>query len=143
MTVPILTSSWRTPIDDGRYVRVGVSRSTRGVPRGFRRFAGLEPGKWFASIRDPVEWQARYNAEMLSKLDPARVVADLRGMSDGARPIVLLCWEPSDASGGWCHRALISVWLKERLDLDVRELDREDCGCGRSHPLLPEVLRAR
>lgn len=141
MSIPIYTGSWRTLIDDTCYVRIGVSRSTRSVPKGFRRYAGLEPGKWFASITDPIAWSARYNAEMLDHLDAARVVADLRAMSDGKKPIVLMCWEPSDGRGGWCHRALISGWLHERLGLEVPELGRESCGCGRDHPLLPAELR--
>lgn len=143
MNVPILTSSWRSMIDDNRYVRVGVSRSARGVPKGFRRFAPLEPGSWFASLPNPVEWQARYEAEMLAKLDPTGVVADLRSMSDGPKPVVLLCWEPADGSGGWCHRGMISAWLSERLGLEVPELGREKCGCGYEHPLLPPELRQR
>ncbi len=141
MSVSIFTSSWRTPIDDTKFVRVGISRSTRGVLRGFRRYSGLEPGKWFASVSDPVEWAARYDAEMLSQLDPARVVDELRAMSDGERPIVLLCWERSDGSDGWCHRSLVSVWFHESLGLAVPELGDPTCRCGRAHPLLSEALR--
>lgn len=33
--------------------------------------------------------------------------------------------------------------LGETLGPDVPELGREDCGCGRSHPLLPDVPRSR
>jgi hypothetical protein len=139
--VALFTGSWRTPIDDGMFVRVGISRSTRGVPKGFRRLTDLEPGPWFASIPDPVEWAKRYDAEMLSRLDPARVVGELRAMSDGVRPIVLLCWERSDGSNGWCHRSLVSVWFRERLGIVVPELGDSACRCGRAHPLLAEALR--
>jgi hypothetical protein len=141
MSVPILTSSWRTPIDDAKYQRVGISRSTPRGPAGFRRYARLSPGSWFRSIEDPVIWAERYATEVLAPLDPAKVVAELLAMSDGVKPIVLLCWEPSDASGGWCHRGQVSAWLHERMGLDVQELGREGCGCGQAHPLLPDVLR--
>jgi hypothetical protein len=140
--VPILTSSWRTSIPDTNFVRVSISRSApRGVA-GFRRYPALAPGQWFRSIADPRDWAERYQAEILAPLDPATVVATLRRLSVDGRPIVLLCWESAETGpDDWCHRGLVSVWLLERLGLEVFELGYEACGCGRSHPKLPACLR--
>lgn len=44
-----------------------------------------------------------YHEEVLSKLDPASVAANLDGY-------VLLCWEKS---GSFCHRYVVSQWLNE------------------------------
>ena len=140
--VPILTSSWRTLIDDQHFVRVGISRSVPRGPKGFRRFTALQPGPWFRSITDPRDWSARYEAEVLSKLDPTKLVADLHAMSDGRRAIVLLCWEASETGAAdWCHRAMVSAWMHDRLRLEVFELGFEQCGCGRAHPKLPQACR--
>lgn len=144
MTISIFTGSWRSRIDDTKYQRVAVSR---GAPRGrqhgasgFRKFTRLAPGPWFADPLTPTVWADRYRKEILGALDPARTVAELRALSTKGLPIVLLCWE---AAGGdqWCHRGLISEWLKDRLDLNVCELDDAECNCGREHPLLPKELR--
>jgi hypothetical protein len=147
MTVPIFTSSWRTPIDDTKFVRVAISR---GTPRGkqpgasgFRKFSKLAPGKWFSDPIPATAWAERYRREVLAPLDPAKTVADLRALSDGVKPIVLLCWEAADDAQAWCHRGLTSQWFHEALGLEVYELGYERCGCGARHPKLPEVLRQR
>lgn len=132
----LLTSSWFSPRPDG-HVRVGISRRTpRGMPAGYRRYPKLAPGPWFASV-SPLEYQRLYQDEILSRLDPQRVVDELVQFADGQVP-VLCCYERSDtpAEKDWCHRGLVSVWLKETINLDVFELGRESCGCGYQHPKL-------
>ena len=47
-------------------------------------------------------------------------------MSDGQKPIVLLCWETAElGADDWCHRALISMWLQARLGMEVFEFGYE------------------
>lgn len=58
------------------------------------------------------EYVAEYKRDVLAKLDPAKVYADL---SDA----ILLCWE---APGAECHRRLVAEWFKERLEIAVPEL---------------------
>ncbi len=142
--IKIFTGSWRTAIDDTKFQRVAISR---GVPRGrqpgasgYRRYAKLAPGPWFSEPLPPTEWAARYLAENLSVLNPVKTVAELQALSPKGLPLVPLCWETA-GRGEWCHRALISRWLKDHLDLDVPELGDPACSCGHDHPLLPEILR--
>jgi uncharacterized protein YeaO (DUF488 family) len=65
---------------------------------------------------DEDEYIRRYRAEVLSKLDPVRVYADL---GDDA---VLLCWENS---GAFCHRRLVAEWFEDRLGVSVPEVGEE------------------
>lgn len=63
---------------------------------------------------DEEEYTRRYRAEVLSKLDPATVRADL------GEDAVLLCWENS---GAFCHRRLVAEWFEEALGILVLEVD--------------------
>jgi len=62
---------------------------------------------------DEAEYSRRYRAEVLSKLDPARVYADL------GEDAVLLCWEKP---GAFCHRRLVAEWFEETLGVSVPEV---------------------
>jgi len=53
-----------------------------------------------------------YNKEILSKLNPEEVYANLNGM-------VLLCWEKS---GKFCHRRIVAEWIETSLGIEVPEL---------------------
>jgi uncharacterized protein YeaO (DUF488 family) len=96
---------------------VAISRSQ---PRGWtgRVYEPLAPS-WClvkeakSGAIDEEEYTRRYHAEVLSKLDPARVYADL---GDDA---ILLCWENS---GAFCHRRLVAEWLEEKLGVPVSEV---------------------
>jgi hypothetical protein len=136
----ISTSSWRVPIVDPGYCRIGISRSTPRGQKGFRRYPKLHPGPWFRSIADEREWAARYQDEILAVLDPARTVAELRDIA-GERAPVLLCWEPPEPGADFCHRGLVAAWLWDRVGLAVCELGFEAQGCGWSHPKMPPSLR--
>lgn len=52
-----------------------------------------------------------YKAEVLDKLDPVKVAADLNGK-------ILLCHEDP---GRFCHRRLVADWLHKTLGIDVPE----------------------
>jgi hypothetical protein len=62
---------------------------------------------------DEDEYTQRYRAEVLSKLDPARVYSDL------GEDAVLLCWE---RPGAFCHRRLVAEWFEENLGVLVPEV---------------------
>ena len=58
------------------------------------------------------EYTREYYAKVLSKLDPEKVYADLKGKT-------ILCWE---GPGKFCHRHIVAKWLKDSLGIDVKEL---------------------
>lgn len=139
MTGPtIWTSSWYAPLPD-THARIGISRGVpRRQPAGYRLCRQLSPGTWFNSV-SPAEYRARYFGEVLARLNPQTTVDELQKLA-GDRIPTLLCYEkPTDNQ--WCHRGMVSVWLKETLGLDVYEYGLEHEGCGWSHPKLPGEFR--
>jgi hypothetical protein len=136
----VLTSWWfaTLPAD---HVKIGISRGTpRGQPGGYRRYPRLAPGPWFHSV-DPVEYLRLYHDEVLSKLDPQRVVQDLREIAGDKTP-VLVCFEkPEPSDDQWCHRGAVSAWLHDTVRLEVFEFGQEACGCGWQHPKLHSLQR--
>ena len=129
----IKTASWFTllPLD---HVRIGISRSVpRRMSAGYRRYHRLNPGEWFKTV--PLEeYRRRYQAEVLDRLDPLRVVAELHAMAEGAIP-VLLCFERPEM-GDWCHRGFVASWLAAATGKPVPELGYEHLPQNQ-HPLLP------
>jgi hypothetical protein len=134
----IVTTSWFSKLDPDVYTRIGISRGALRGQSGFRRYAKLNPGVWFNSV-GPEEYRNLYYAEVLDRLDPKVVVADLLKLADGRVP-ALCCFEPA-SDPLWCHRALVSSWLSDTLGLAVFEIGREDDGYGWSHPKLPAEFR--
>jgi hypothetical protein len=65
-----------------------------------------------SSAIDEGEYIRRYREEVLSKLDPGKVYADL------GEDAVLLCWENS---GAFCHRRLVAEWFEEELGGPVKK----------------------
>lgn len=138
MTPTIKTASWFTKLPDD-HARIGVSR---GMPRGgasagCRMYRKLAPGPWFSSV--DVETYARlYQAEVLDRLDPHQVAAELQALAGGRIP-VLLCFERAGTST-WCHRALCAAWLAEGLGAPVPEFGFEH-QTQAEHPLHPVTSR--
>ncbi|HOO53365.1 MAG TPA: hypothetical protein PLY09_08140 [Methanothrix sp.] len=62
---------------------------------------------------DEDEYIQRYREEVLLKLDPARVYADL------GEDAILICWE---RPGAFCHRRLVAEWFEEKLEVSVQEV---------------------
>lgn len=58
------------------------------------------------------QYVTEYNHDILAKLDPAKVYADL---SDS----ILLCWEVPCEN---CHRHLVAEWLEKSLNVKILEL---------------------
>ena len=58
------------------------------------------------------DYEEVYRAEVLDKLDPFVVYAELNDS-------VILCWEKA---GDFCHRRLVAEWLSETIGVKVPEL---------------------
>ena len=134
--VPV-TASWSTQLP-GDFVRIGISRGPPRGQRGYRMYSPLKPGPWFRTV-PPKHFYKLYMAQ-LAELDPERVLTDLNALAPGQTP-ALLCFERSPPDSRWCHRGLVSGWLKDTLDLDVLEYGHEAKGAGWRHPKLPPFLR--
>ncbi len=133
-----VTSSWSAKLPD-KYCRIEISRGTRRCqPDGYKMYRLLAPGPWFRSV-GPDEFQRRYQDEVLPRLDPAKTFIELTTIAAGRIP-ALLCFEPPEPGPLWCHRALVSVWFQECLELNVFEVGQECSGCGRRHPKLPQSV---
>ncbi len=59
------------------------------------------------------EYVTEYKRDVLSKLDPAKVYADLDPDA------ILLCWEKPDED---CHRRLVAEWMENALNIRIPEL---------------------
>jgi uncharacterized protein (DUF488 family) len=93
------------------YKREAVAIS-RGVPRGWygRRYMALAPTRAMLQLIN-TEFDKAY-AEMLSRLDPLKVMNDL------GQDAILLCWEQP---GEKCHRRQVAEWLENSLGIFVPE----------------------
>ncbi len=132
----IKTASWFTQLP-ADHQRIGISRSApRRMEAGYRMFKALCPGDWFASV-PPEEYYRRYQAEILARLDPKAVAAELHRLSGALTP-TLLCYE-KPGGGDWCHRAMVAEWLSEALGEAVPEFGHEALPQDR-HPLMPAGL---
>jgi hypothetical protein len=118
-------------------IQVGISRGVpRGHSAGYRMYRRLMPGPWFASVSAEV-YMRRY-FDILSKLDPREVLAEILELAHGKAPI-LCCYESLRRPTQWCHRSFVSAWLADTLQLVVPEYGYENQGHGWAHPLLPRA----
>jgi hypothetical protein len=127
----IKTASWFTDLPAG-HTRIGISR---GIPRrraaGYRIYRKLAPGSWFHSVSDD-EYTRRFQTEILDRLDPHQVAAELVSLAGGGVP-VMVCFERA-GDGQWCHRAMVADWLAEATGQPVPEVGFE-ARAQSDHPL--------
>lgn len=90
---------------------------SQGIPRGWqgRRYKDLAPSWKLVKITDHEQFIKLYKAEVLSKLDPQKVIQDL-----GGDDFIMLCWE---APGEFCHRRVVAAWLYAELGMLVDEFN--------------------
>lgn len=131
------TGSWLAKLPDD-HIKIGISRGVpRGLPAGYRLFKRLAPGPWFNSV-SPIEYDRLYRAEILARLDPKVVVANITELAGGRIP-VLCCYE-SKPNWEWCHRAMTARWLADATGRPVPEFGFEHLS-QHEHPFMPTVLR--
>ncbi len=89
-TCCVKTASWFTNLPEG-HTKIGISREIpRRIAAGYRMYRALAPGPWFNSVSPP-EYERRYKAEVLDRLDPGAVAAELLDLARGGIP-VLVCY---------------------------------------------------
>jgi len=94
----------------------GINIAIKAAP-GFNgpSYPDLYP-KWsflkkYKEDGDEAAYIREYYKQVLDKLDPAKVYADLKDTT-------ILCWEKS---GSFCHRRIVAEWLHDKLGVDVDE----------------------
>ena len=90
---------------------------SQGIPDWYKgsRYQLLAPSWDIIHIKDPELYKKRYCQEVLSKLDPKQVAADLDGC-------ILLCHEKDSTH---CHRRIVAEWLEAALGIKVPEMEFE------------------
>lgn len=88
---------------------------SQGIPKWYngKRYKPLAPSWEMIHLKDPELYRKRYYEEVLSKLDPKQVAADLDGC-------ILLCHEKDSI---FCHRRIVAEWLEAALEIKVPEMD--------------------
>jgi uncharacterized protein YeaO (DUF488 family) len=98
----------------------GAVSIARFPPKGYTgaRYMPLAPAPGMLKVRDWDEYRRRYRQEILSVLDPDKVLEDLNKLCPG-HDTVLLCFEKDRAH---CHRGIVAEWLLEIRGIRVPEL---------------------
>ena len=86
-------------------------------PQGLRceRYLTLAPTREMIRLAHEgrtEEYTELYTSQILSRLDPLQVYAELDGS-------ILLCWEKA---GKFCHRRLVAEWLEKAIGETCSEL---------------------
>jgi hypothetical protein len=101
----------------------GAVSIARFPPRWYAgaRYLPLAPPPALLKIDDRDEYRRRYDAEVLSVLDPDMVIRDLETLCPG-HDSILLCFERDPAH---CHRRLVAAWLYDMRGIHIPELGQE------------------
>ena len=112
------TSSFFTYEGPGR---ISIARfPPRGIKGCYRAYPALAPRHKMLKMGYE-QYRPKFFA-ILGALDPERVVEELAALAHPYQP-VLLCWErPPLTTSNFCHRAMVSEWLQEKLGMTVREI---------------------
>jgi uncharacterized protein (DUF488 family) len=85
------------------------------------RYLPLAPTPDILKIKDWDEYRHRYYEDILSVLDPDKVLQDLNAEKAG-HDIILLCFEKERTH---CHRGLVAAWFFETRGIRIPELGQE------------------
>lgn len=89
-----------------------------------KQYKKLAPKYWFfkewKETHDNEFYVKHFNKEVLSVLDPHRVVKELEELA-GSKKLALICYEKP---GDFCHRTLVSKWLNEN-GIEVKEFENK------------------
>jgi len=93
---------------------ISIARKTpvNDIPVYIELAPSFELVKEYKKDHDQSKYVLRYAIEVLSKLDPFKVVRDLDNK-------VMLCYEKP---GAFCHRHIVAKWLNVYTKIEVVEL---------------------
>ncbi|MDQ3913250.1 MAG: DUF488 family protein [Actinomycetota bacterium] len=125
--IELFTSRWANKeLAELRCQPVGISRGNPRFKTGFRykQVRDLAPDdEAWAVADDEGAFRTSY-IRQLEELGLDAILGRLARISpeNGGVPLVLLCYEPA---GEFCHRHVLSAWLRER-GIEIRELQPGD-----------------
>lgn len=73
----------------------------------------------------------RYLSEVLDKLDPNKVIADINMLAQGS-DVALCCYEKPNE---FCHRHILAKWLMENTGVTI-----EEYGVSKNKPVVEQSL---
>jgi len=87
---------------------------SQGIPKYYRGkvYKKLAPPWSLVKEKDQEVFTELYKKQVLSKLQPAQVYAELGPSA------ILLCWEKP---GVFCHRRVVAEWLEKHLGIRIPE----------------------
>lgn len=101
--------------------RVSIARYRPKNMLAIPEYLKLTPSGRMLKIKDKQVYRKMYYEQILNKLDPDQVVADIIEITD-AEDAYLLCWEkPPFWDDNFCHRRLVAEWLEQETGIIVRE----------------------
>ena len=107
--IPISVALW-TP-NDIDIIKYGELAPTSKILNYYKKYGNEK------------QYEIMYNEEVLSELNPHKVVEDLRYLSNG-KDVALICYE---GKSKFCHRHLIAKWLKNN-GYEVTEWEKDNTG---------------
>ena len=125
MSAPVVfTSHWRSPLlPDLDAVPVSISRGEprQRLPFRYRRMRALAPDNQTWAMQNPEAFRLSY-LRQLEDIGASAILDRLADLGDGL-PSILLCWE---RLGEVCHRRYLADYLRDRLGVEVPELQPGD-----------------
>jgi len=123
-------TSYYSKVSDLRQNEIEPVCISAGAPDFFKglTYRKLAPRKdmLYGKMTD-AEYRVAY-AEILSKLEPQKVVQELTEIADG-KNIALCCYEGTKKlETSFCHRQIVAKWLWDTLKIEVEEFDTKRHG---------------
>ena len=81
------------------------------------RYVAPTPSILFAKGQTHEQYTERYKREVLARVNPQQLMAELQRIGQG-QDVALCCFEKP---GDFCHRHILAEWLSEKTGEDIKE----------------------
>ena len=95
------------------------------ITAGYHYYRALVP-TWGMLKLSHEKYRIVYFAEIIGRLDPARVMGDLERLAEGHEPVPLCFEHPPFTQSNFCHCHTAGEWLADSLGIDVPEIGTRD-----------------